>query len=351
MIYFLTLGLAVYFANYSLSIRGRFENAFTAAPFIILILFAGFRVDAGYDYGSYVQVLENGFYLALFEPVSILYGLLANLAETTQLFFIATAATLGISLFLFLKKEPSRHIFIALYFSSPFCFIDSFSVVRQYLAASFFLAAYSIYSKHRFFAVIFSILGILSHKTALMAGLLLLALVIVNKFTVRCLRYLDIFSVLIPLIVALAVFFVVPYTHMFEEYATTSQIGYKGAAFWLVITLPFIFGIKRYSKYYSDPIAVIAFVGLGIYAGLALYGYFVSRFFVFFAPFAALFLSRAFRLFLGKKALLVALLISIINTAVLLNGASNNPEFDFLNNYKFYPSECMNCDIRKEADF
>jgi hypothetical protein len=340
--------MSVYFAHYSLSMKGRFESFFTAIPFLILILFVGLRVDAGYDYGSYVQVLESEFYFVIFEPVPLFYGYLANLLDIPQLFFILTAATLGVALFLFLNKEPSRHIYLALYFSMPFCLIDSLSVVRQFLAMSFFLAAYSVYPRQRFFALILFILGLLSHKTALIAGLLLLVLVGMNKFMVR---YLATFTMLILLVVALTVYFSVPHMDIFNNTDSSSGIGIKGAAVWLLISLPFFLGIKRYSKYYSDPIALIAFIGLGVYFGLALYGYFVSRFFIFFAPFAALFLSRSYNLFLGKKAVIIVMLISITNTSFLLIGASKNPEFDFLNNYKFYPSDCINCNIRGKDGF
>lgn len=344
MIYFITLGLIVYFANLSISKRGRFESLYTAVPFLILSVFVGLRVDAGYDYGSYVQVLESGFYFVIFEPVPLLYGLLTNLVDFTQLFFILTAATLGAALFIFLKKEPSRHTYLALYFSLPFCLFDSFSVVRQFLAMSFFLAAYTIYPQKRYFAVCLFILGLLSHKTALIAGLLLLSLVVINRLVIK---YLNNSTILIPLAVALTVYFIVPFTQIFEKTDSSGMIGIKGAALWLTITLPFIFGVKRYSRHYDDPIALIACIGLGIYAGLAVYGYFVSRFYIFFAPFATLFLSRSFHLFLGRKAIFVAIIISIVNISALLFGASNNPEFDFLNNYKFYPSKCLNCDLRQ----
>lgn len=348
MIYFLALAFSVFFAHLSTLKLGELSNIFSVLTYLVLIIFVGLRVDAGYDYGSYVQLLESGYYLVLFEPVPALFGLLSNFINLTQLFFIIAALVLCVSLFFFIGKEPSRNIFIALYFSLPFCLIDSFSLVRQYLAASFFLLAYSNYRSHRLFSLFLLILGLLSHNTAPIVGIILIAIVLINKFI---LQYIANGMRFIPLIVAPICYLILPYFVQFGNIDSSGFFGLKGMMLWVFISLPFIINIKAYLKNHSDPVALIALVGIGVYAGIGFYGYFASRFFVYFAPFAVLFLARSFIIKLGRGGIYFAFIIAIINTAMLLYGASQNSEFDFLNSYKFYPSECMNCNIRLEDDF
>ena len=135
MIYFFILILLISLAYLKTSSQDYYF------PFLLLFLFSALRVDAGYDYGSYVQLLNSGFFVTIFEPVPLVFGFISNFFGDPQIFFIITSAILLFSLYFFLKNEQQKFIFLILFFSFPFCFLDSFSIVRQYLAASFLLIA------------------------------------------------------------------------------------------------------------------------------------------------------------------------------------------------------------------
>ena len=59
----------------------------------------------------------------------------------------------------------------------------------------------------------------------------------------------------------------------------------------------------------------------------------------------------AIKLQFGKNSTVVAVLLASFTLIIALYGAASNAEFDFLNNYKIYPSECKNCNIRPEEGF
>jgi hypothetical protein len=317
-------------------------------PFFLLFLFSAFRVDAGYDYGSYVQVLNSNFYLVLFEPVPLVLGFISNFFRNPQIFFILTAGFLLLSLFIFVKRDQQKFIFLILYFSLPLCFLDSFSIVRQFLSASFLLIAYSLFSRNKLLSLFFFVLTVFAHKTALVATVPLIVLLISYKYFEK---YLYFFALPIIILIASSVYFIVPRLDYLNNIDISGAYGVKGAIFWLMLTLPFIAMSKKYQSAYSDPILSITIIGLGLFAGLSFFGYFVTRIFVFFAPFATLFIARSMHIYFNKYSTIVAFAISILSLSISLYGASNNPYFDFLNNYKIYPSECNNCNIRLEEDF
>lgn len=343
MIYFFILLLLAYWSAY----RNR-SAKLIYLPFLVLFLFSAFRVDAGYDYGSYVQVLNSGFYLFLFEPVPLILGFISNFLENSQIFFILTAGFLLLGLYFFLKKEQQKFLFLILYFSLPLCFLDSFSIVRQFLAASFILIAYSLFSRNKLLSLFFFVLTAFAHKTALVAILPLIVLLISYKFFAK---FLYLFALPIIILISSSVYFLVPRLDYFNNIDISGAYGIKGAIFWLVLTLPFIAISKKYQSAYNDPILSITIIGLGLFAGLSFYGYFVTRIFVFFAPFATLFIARSIEVHFKKYSTKVAFLVSTLSLSMALYGASSNADFDFLNNYKIYPSECSNCNIRLEEDF
>ena len=336
----LVLGTKFNFSKYLINERK------TVAPYFILFFFSGLRVDAGYDYGSYVQLIEKGYFFLIFEPISITIALLASYFKFTQLFFIITALILVYSIYDFTKEEGNRLIFLLLYFSLPFCFLDSFSLVRQFLAMSFILLAYKRGETNKLAALTLYILAIFSHNTAIAAVLMIFPL---SLKTIRS-ESLVYFAIPIIIITSILIFYVVPYIPLFNR-AGTSVIGLKGLLLWVSLYTPCVLVLHIYTRKYNDNVSVIAIIGIAIYIGLGLYGYYVSRFFLYFAPFAALHVARTFKIALPGVALPLAVIISLVNTSLLLFGARNNLEFDFLNNYKLYPSECANCDIRPSADF
>lgn len=346
MIYFFVFGLLVMLANLSVRNGTKHESLMVAFSCSICA-FIGLRVDAGYDYGSYVQVLENGYYFFSFEPIPLALGLVSVFLDLPQLFFFLTAVVQTISIHQLINNEKARGIYIALFFSLPFCLLDSFSLVRQFLAASLFIIAYTAWVKHRLLSILIFFCGVFSHKTAPYAGIIFVFLFYFNSVFVK--KYTK-FFLFLPLLIAPIVYFSFPLLDTFKDSDSSGEFGLKGAFLWLLISIPFIINSRRYFFKYTDPIALISVVGLGIYFGLSLYGYFISRYFVYFTPFAALFLARSFHLHFGNKAIFPAIVIGLVNISLLLFGASKNSQFDFLNNYKLYPAECMNCNIRPDGD-
>jgi hypothetical protein len=344
MIYYIVLFSSYFLAYVSAQSHLDQSKKYLQYSIGLLVIFSGLRVDAGYDYGSYVQLIEGEFYENTFELLPRIFAYIAYHLDFIQLFFILSSATLGLSIFLLIKKEDSRAIFILFYFSLPFCFIDSFSLVRQYLAMSCFLLAYALFvAKGYKSALALLLMALVSHHTAYIAAAIIVPCVIFNN---QFLKYWRLLVAVIPLIIFLAVPLALVQSSFYQYVVDSNFFGAKGFLIWTAVYLPTLFFIREYTQKYSDPILILGLVGFCLYISLIPYGYFGARFFVYFAPFCLLFAARI--LFI-KKTLFLGLAYIVVSSLSLfgyLYGASQNLEFDFLNNYKIAPSSCDNCNIR-----
>jgi len=343
LIYFIFLLLLISFSFFDKS------EKYYLIPLFLLFFLSSLRVDAGYDYGSYIQVLNNGLFLALFEPIPLLIGGVASFLNEPQIFFVISSGILLFSINNLIKTSNNKYLFLILYFSLPFSFLDSFGIVRQFIGTSFLVLAYTYYFKNKILSLFYLLLAIFSHKMVLIFFAPLLLSVFLWKVIDK--NFKNCYLILIILL-ALIIYYIFPLIFKDDNIDLSGQIGFKAALFWSLLVVPLIIFNKNYQKKYYDPILLVTVVSIGMYLGLSFYGYFVTRFFAFYAPFVCLFLVRSLTLkFTKNTSIALCSLLSITSLTIVLNGASNNPEFDFLNNYKIYPSKCKNCDIRPDENF
>jgi hypothetical protein len=162
-------------------------------------------------------------------------------------------------------------------------------------------------------------------------------------------RYIPIFALPILILIAFSVHYAIPKIDYFNNTDISGAFGFKAAFFWLSLSLPFLLMPKIYLANYKDPIISFTLVGLGLIAGLSFYGGGATRIFAYFAPFATLFITRSISLHLGKYSIFFAGTLSGLILLINLYGAASNNNFDFLNDYKIFPSECKNCNIRDDV--
>lgn len=318
-------------------------------PFILLFVFSALRVDAGYDYPSYVLMIETGGYFVHFEPLSALIAYISDLYEDPQIFFAVSAFITFFGLYYLFKKHKVSAVAIIIYVPLPFCFIDSLSLVRQYMAMGFCCLFVINWSRSKLFCSIFFALAMCSHYSSLIF-FLVFALYLFSK------KQFNKYGLIIPLLLACVPFI---FSSLFfgtlgfyDSYADSSgNVGFKGFLVWSLIFLSAMFAICLTRFFRSifcsfDKMAVFLFIlGYGIYAAGIPMGYHVARIYIYFAPFGVIVADKCFRYAIGYyRYLIIAAIFSIVLLFAFLEGARNNVEYDFLNQYKLYPNKCETCD-------
>lgn len=315
---------------------------------ILLLVFSALRVDAGYDYPSYVLMIEKGWYFIHFEPLPALFAYISDVYGNPQIFFAISATITFIGLYFLFKTYRVSAAVIILYISLPFCFIDSLSLVRQYLAMGLCCLFIVSWPHSKLLSFILFFLAIGSHYSSLVF-FLVFSLYIFSK------NQLDKYGLIVPIVLAFMPFV---FSSLFfgslgfyDGYAdSSSNVGFKGFMIWSLILLSvmlvlFISKNLRSMCCSLDKMAFFLFVlGYGIYAAGIPMGYHVARIYIYFAPFGVIVADRCFRYAMGYyRYVIIAAIFSFVLLFGFLEGARNNVEYDFLNQYKFYPSKCETC--------
>ncbi|WP_137624790.1 EpsG family protein [Lactiplantibacillus pingfangensis] len=144
---------------------------------IILALFAGMRVQVGFDFFSYQNVyaeIQNGIALSSIGHFEIGYLILNWIAVQLSLSFngfliFFCLITFGLLIvFLILLKDPQLGSMALLYYFSRFYFTRDFGQIRASLAAVICLLAFFLLLKHHFgYFVIVILIASLFQKVAL----------------------------------------------------------------------------------------------------------------------------------------------------------------------------------------
>ena len=140
--------------------------------FLLCFLFSGLRYQIGTDYLSYKYVFDDLRVddIALFEYGNyLLMYFIQLIGAPFQLYILVTSFIICFSFFNFIKlfsRDKSTSLFIFIFFG--LFFLSSLNFIRQFLAISFFiLALCSISQNKKIKTIIFIIISILFHTSAL----------------------------------------------------------------------------------------------------------------------------------------------------------------------------------------
>lgn len=151
---------------------------------LVLIVFAGARVDVGTDYGLYSSIFREAQpgYLDFFldnspqEPGFTLgvLGLRLLSADPRILFLVSSVVTVGCAAIAMRRMSVNFAVSLTLFVLLGF-YVAPFNILRQGLAISLNFLAYSYFDKHRGRWVVLNVLAQLLHSTTVIAVVLQLA--------------------------------------------------------------------------------------------------------------------------------------------------------------------------------
>ncbi len=351
LLYFMVGGLV--FCSYKYK---RKEPLYISIMF--LILFSGFRYNAGADYFSYVNKMlhekleccpEQLSSLNYIEYISRQMMLLARFFHKPWIFFLLSAMcyVLGVSYGL---KRLKLFNGLAVFLLTTFVlsFLSSFGVVRQYSAIGIgFLSWIFFYEKKYLYAFILLVIAYFLHFSAVIWFLpLLLLLFLLLKKEYPFWSYI--------LLITVAFFFVDPILLVLQKIPNLEKyvirminFEYAVNGHKIFIGLLFVFCVSSFFQYYfvkNKPILMnyvqnMVVLGLAFYSLFLTYGEQYSRISYHFEPFFIVWntlLYQSIEKEKYKKLFLVYILgISTFFYFATLYFSQDGTNGDFLNNYEF----------------
>lgn len=160
---------------YSKSKDKFFSVLFISLTFLVLFLPAAFRYNIGTDYENYTRIIENNFLHHRYNEFEIgwipVLWFIDYFDLSVHFFFVFTDFTILLCLFYVLEK---RSFWCCIPIYVCFAYIQSYSLVRQALAATIFLIAIKKWTQKKYFScILFSLLSFIFHKSVIILVLLL----------------------------------------------------------------------------------------------------------------------------------------------------------------------------------
>ncbi|MEZ9866561.1 EpsG family protein [Vibrio sp. 10N.261.51.A4] len=151
------------------------SNIFSLFALFLIVMLSATRLEIGYDYFNYV-----GFYsVHLPESLEPLFKLSINLMNSFDLhyrefFFIYSIVTIFVLYIAIAKYTPYRKSALLIFILIPGLYLNSFSIIRQSIAASFvfFAIYYLIYEKKYVKFWVLSLIAICFHYPVVLVVLL-----------------------------------------------------------------------------------------------------------------------------------------------------------------------------------
>ncbi|WP_182284650.1 EpsG family protein [Comamonas testosteroni] len=329
----------IYFnAIYFLGVLGLFfdtnndkNKVFLYYVLLILLIFSALRVNVGFDYWNYVDLINGVQDSDRIERFSKLFIDISNYLEEPQIFFILNSFIFVFFMSWGLKKFNSLDgVSLFVFLTFPLLFLRSLDIVRQYTAMAIVFFASSLLVgdiswRKRVKYIIYSFIGVGFHFPAIL-------LVFINfffsfeklrKFFFGILNFYNflIFSAIAYLMSSYVINYISSlgfegyYFSYFEN--LSDNAGLKIFLFYELLIAALIFVMKKL-KIESEQqkfSCVMLFSGGVIYAFLSPYGEHLGRIFAYFLPYFIVCFSCVFnKLSAFNRASLKALLV-IIGTA------------------------------------
>lgn len=139
---------------------------------LIISLFSGLRYGVGWDYWSYVDVIEQKYVTNInlsYEYLNIYFMNFVRLIDFNQLYFLVNSFITVFLISLTLKKYSSNfNLSILFFLFFPIFFLNSFSVIRNFTAiALVFFGVRFIIERKFFMYLLIVIFATLIHNTAI----------------------------------------------------------------------------------------------------------------------------------------------------------------------------------------
>lgn len=302
----------------------------------VFLLYATLRYDFGYDYFSYIKIInENDFYR--FEPFQKILAYVSS-EISPQLFIAVNSCIVILCIYKVYKKlsyvMPLILIGYILIFFIPIGFHLSVDRIRQF--TSIFLLLYATCCSSKYSRLFVYTIAVCSHY----ASVIFFPIIFFNSFLYRPIpRYLQI-SLLIISVTFLP--YVLPnlapllgrYGDYFVSYV--SDDGNKMLIFYYLLFLSINLNYKyillnKYSIYYYN----IVLLGMSLYTAFAPFGVHLTRI----SSFLLLPIPILFAYLLSYKSKVYQYMVIgliVIITIILHYLSSQNIDRDFLNNYDFF---------------
>lgn len=142
----------------------------------IIIVFAGFRYNLGYDYDNYVEIYkEIKLKLAIVEGIEYGWKVITYIAiwlKSPQVVFLLSSIIIyGLILFVIKKESDNWKISIIIFLFVVFYYWESMGIIRQYMAIAIFVYSVKyIYNKNLKKYIILILIGSLFHNSILLAS-------------------------------------------------------------------------------------------------------------------------------------------------------------------------------------
>ncbi|MGB5244148.1 MAG: EpsG family protein [Lutimonas sp.] len=147
--------------------------------YFVIFLFSALRFDVGYDYIFYYQLLtkQMKFYEDQFNRLEYLNQQLISICQAVdspQLFFILTSFIITYLTYRTITRHSNNIMLSTLIFLSlPIYFLNSLSIIRQYVAVSIIFYAYTFIKERQLPKFLLAVLlASLFHKSAIFAVIL-----------------------------------------------------------------------------------------------------------------------------------------------------------------------------------
>nr|WP_233883749.1 EpsG family protein [Tenacibaculum piscium] len=315
---------------------------------VILILFSGFRYDAGIDYFSYENMI-NGFYsLDYIEPLSRVFLLVARSYEAPFIFFLLTSIVYVCSIFIgaFRFKSYSM-LFVFLFTTFTTSYLTSFGFVRQYVAIGLIFLGFSyLYeNKKKLFLFFVTLAGMFHLSGVIFILFLFFNKLFKKKYSIYVFTVLMILSFFSTKIFMFLVSKLGLFAYYFERTLAEDQVSGKKIFYSLILVFFFVSLIQRaFVKNNKNNILTyaqnMAFVGLFIYGTFFQFGEKVVRISYFFIPFYFVWFYQLYNELRGVniKMILLVFLFTVCTFYYFstLYFAQSSYRGDYLNNYELF---------------
>ncbi|MDM3565042.1 EpsG family protein [Proteus vulgaris] len=316
------------------------NNFFYYLTIIMVIVFSGFRYDAGNDFFTYYAMINGNVKIERLEIIPKLFIELAVYYKKPFLFFLLSSLCYISSIAYFCKKNSNNKEFsFFLFLILPLSFLTSLGYVRQFMSIGFYLVALSLYiNERKKSSLLFMLFSVLCHTSSIA----LLPIIFLYKLLSK--KKIPFFIAAIMIIFAFTSSWLVKeYAYLagnYQHYITGSKVisaGKKIGYISLFILMLFYFFIRKIKTKNDIYFFNIFFIFVSSYILLMTFGEYVVRITYILFPMSYL----LFSIILYKKKevkILQMILISIFGILMYystLYFSAHNETRDFLTNYSF----------------
>ncbi|WP_394747993.1 EpsG family protein [Spongiimicrobium salis] len=282
---------------------------FYALAYSLIFLFCALRFDVGFDYAYYFELLtkQADFYEDKFARIEYINQLLIGISQKIglpQFYFILTSFIIVICTYKTLKRDSKDFVISSLVFLSfPIFFLNSLSIIRQYVAVCIVFYGFKFIKKRKLVPYL-AIIGVafLFHRSAVIAVVLywLYHRKIENIYYV-IIYFAGLFSSKLAYLVVAYIF--PQYLQYLDRRIGTG--GDKVLLFFQLIGLVLLLLVNRKKTAYENYNFYMTsfFVGLFIWSSLSPYGHAGFRGALYFMVFFMLLLPEILDLIKERKVL------------------------------------------------